>query len=493
MKGRRWPDAWIIIDPNTAGTWGFVMSAGQFQICGLLGFFLLAPVAAPAQETALDRYIAVHDAVYAYAPQQIIEGDGYRTHVLLLTSQQWRDASEVDRPLWRHTLKIVVPTNVKHRTGLLWIGGGENTDLVKAAIADAPERIIRFATETGSVVAELGQVPNQPLTLLDTPEQPRVEDDLIAASRMKFIATGDEFWLVRLAMVKSGVRAMDAVQDYLLTEQGGGHVVERFVVAGGSKRGWTTWLVGAVDDRVSAIMPLVIDALNSVEVTKHHFEAYGFFSSALEDYVQHGLFPRRIGTLGYQAALAIEDPYNYRHRARLKIPKFVLNASGDEFFLPDNSQFYYAQLPEEKRLRYVPNAKHNLADSDAIESLLAFYEAVLNDRPRPAYTWTTHGPGQMRVLSKDQPAKARLWQATNPEARDFRVDSIGKAYSSSDLEEHAPGVYLAKVEKPPRGYTAYFVELEFPSGGKYPFKFSTEVRVIPEEAPFHLPELLGPR
>lgn len=447
----------------------------------------------PAQETALDRYIAVHDAVYCFEPQQIIEGDGYRTHVLLLTSQQWRDAAEVDRPVWRHVLKIVVPGDVRHRTGLLWIGGGNNDDLARAAAGDASERARRFAVETGSVVAELGQVPNQPLTLLDTPERSRVEDDLIAASRMKFMATGDEFWLVRLAMVKSGIRAMDAVQDYLLTEQGGGHIVERFVVAGGSKRGWTTWLVGAVDERVVALMPLVIDALNSVEITRHHFAAYGFFSSALDDYVQHGLFPRRIGTLGYDAALRIEDPFNYRHRARLAIPKFVLNASGDEFFLPDNSQFYYPQLPEEKRLRYVPNAKHNLADSDAVESLLAFYEAVLNDRPRPRYSWTHHGPGQMRVTTKAQPTRVLLWQATNPEARDFRVDTIGRAYSSIELDEQSPGVYLVKVDEPPKGYTAYFAELEFPSGGNYPFKFSTEVRVVPEQLPYKLPELLGPR
>ncbi len=84
---------------------------------------------------------------------------------------------------------------------------------------------------------------------------------------------------VRSAMVKSGVRAMDCLQEFLASEPGGKQKVEQFVVAGGSKRGWTTWLVGLVDPRVVAIAPLVIDALNSQAITRHHYEAYGFFSS----------------------------------------------------------------------------------------------------------------------------------------------------------------------------------------------------------------------
>ena len=42
-------------------------------------------------------------------------------------------------------------------------------------------------------------------------------------------------------------------------------------------------------------------------VTRHHFEAYGFFSPALNDYVNHGLFPGKIGTPEYKAVLDIEE------------------------------------------------------------------------------------------------------------------------------------------------------------------------------------------
>ncbi len=277
---------------------------------------------------------------------------------------------------------------------------------------------------------------------------------------------------------------MDAIQEFMAGEVAGKIKIEQFVVAGGSKRGWISWLVGAVDKRVIAIVPLVIDALNSEVITRHHFEVYGYFSPALKDYVNHGLFPHKIGTPEYRAVLQIEDPYNYRHRERLKIPKFLINASGDEFFLPDNSQFYYHDLPEEKHLRYVPNTKHNLAGTDAVQSLTAFYQAVLNGRPRPRFSWKKEKDGSLVVNVVDRPKEVYLWQATNPEARDFRVDTIGNAYTSTQLKEARNNVYLGRVAKPEKGFAAFFVELIYDSGGKYPFKFTTEVSVVPDRAPF---------
>ena len=85
---------------------------------------------------------------------------------------------------------------------------------------------------------------------------------------------------------------------------------------------------------------------------------------------------------------------------------------------------------------------------------------------------------------QDRPAEVYVWQATNPKARDFRLDVIGPAYTRSALKESAKGVYEARVPKPAAGYTAFFVELVYPSGGKYPFKFTTEVSVVPDVLPF---------
>jgi hypothetical protein len=39
--------------------------------------------------------------------------------------------------------------------------------------------------------------------------------------------------------------------------------------------------------------------------------------------------------------------------------------------------------------------------------------------------------------------------------------------------------------KPLAGWTAFFIELTYPSGGKYQFKFTTAVRIVPDGCRFH--------
>ena len=449
-------------------------------------FLFLIPIFAAAQsatnqnQTSLDRYVHARDPVYGWKLVDSLKAEGVEADVLELTSQTWRTEKDVDKPVWKHWLTIVRPAQgVKHNKAILFIGAGNNNNPAPKSI---PERAAQIARDTGTVVAELGMVPNQPLRFTDTPNRARVEDDIIAYTRVKHFATKDDTWLVRLAMVKSGVRALDAIQEFC--KQKHNIAIDQFVVSGGSKRGWTTWLVGLTDKRVIAIIPVVIDALNSEVITRHHYEAYGFFSSALSDYVEHGLFPGKIGTPEYRAVLRVEDPYEYRER--LTLPKFLVNASGDQFFLPDNSQFYYDELKGEKHLRYVPNAKHNLAGSDATESITAYYQSVLDGAKRPQFSWKKNpADGSIRVqLADGKPAQVNLWQAVNPKARDFRVDVIGKAYVSSPLKEASPGVYEARIPKPASGFAAFFVELVYPTSGKYPLKLTTEVSVVPDVLPF---------
>src|SRR5207248_7776354 len=125
----------------------------------------------------------------------------------------------------------------------------------------------------------------------------------------------------------------------------------------------------------------------------------------------------------------------------------------------------------------------SLRGSDAQESILAFYQAILKKSPLPKFTWKTLADGSLQVQTEDKPSEVRLWQATNPKARDFRLVSIGPAYRQSRLESTTEGTYIAKVPAPATGWTAFFVELVYPSGSEVPYKFTTQVQIVPDVLP----------
>jgi PhoPQ-activated pathogenicity-related protein len=458
--------------------WKLLSGAMAATALAAAPFFSGAALANP--KNALDAYVAKPDPAFAWTVVGRVSGPGYHGAVLQMTSQTWLTAKAVDKPLWKHWLTVIVPDQVKHKVGFLYITGGSNKD---AAPTTAPERWAKMAVETDSVVAELDDVPNQPLRFTEDP-RPRSEDEIIAYQQAKFIKDRNPIDLVRLPMVKSGTQAMTAVQQYLASDAGGKLTVDGFVVSGGSKRAWTTWLVGAIDKRVTAIVPIVINVLDVDATGRHHWEAMGYFSPALQDYVENHLIPDAIGTPGWAAVNRIEDPLNYRDRPAMKMPKYIINAVGDEYFPPDNTKFSYHLLPQVKRLRMIPNSKHSTAGTDISDSITAFYDAELNGRALPAYSWTVRKDGAIVVKSPTRPLEVNLWQGNDPKARDFRVDTIGKAFASTPLIRQKDGTWVGKVAKPAAGWTAYFVELTYPSGGKYPLKFTTEVSVIPDTLPY---------
>lgn len=449
--------------------------AAAFVAVALLGA-AQAWGAAAIKETALDRYVKKPDPSYTYSLVKTVEDPAYKCYILNMTSQTWRKAEEVDRNVWQHDLIIVVPTEVKTGTALIYIDGGSNGGA-------PPEKPAGFLTQvavaTKGVVCNLRQVPNEPLTFTED-GQKRTEDGIIAFTWKKYMETGDEEWPCRLPMTKASVRALDTVQDFLKKPENGGTEIKDFVVSGGSKRGWTTWALAAVDSRVKGIIPAVIDVLNVVPSFKHHFSAYGFWAPAVDDYVKEGIMDW-MGTKEYKALLDIEDPYSYRERYTM--PKLLVNASGDQFFLPDSSQFYFDKLRSPKYLRYVPNGDHGLDDTDAPMSLLSFYAAIAYDEPLPRFTWAFSNKDTYRVTCEDKPSEVKLWLATNPDARDFRVETLGKVWKETVLEPNARGAYECTIPMPEKGWTAGFVEVTYPGPFETPHKFTTPVRVVPDLLP----------
>jgi PhoPQ-activated pathogenicity-related protein len=433
------------------------------------------------RETALDVYVHAADNHYRYKLVEKKAHSGCIEYLIHLTSQQWRSPAEVNQSVWEHWVRIYIPDKVSSAIGMLYILGGLTSD-------DHPKPDDKFATLailTQSVVSELFDVPNEPLTFANDPYGPRKEDEIIAYSWRKFLDTGDSTWPLRLPMTKAAVRAMDTVTSFSASKKAGRHVVNRFVVVGASKRGWTTWTTAAIDPRVVAIVPMVIDALHVVPSFEHHYRSYGFWAPAVKNYFDEHLMDNLDGE-GFQKLMDIEDPYSYRER--LTMPKLIVNGAGDQFFLPDSSRFYFNDLPGEKHLLYEANADHSLQGTDVDQSIAAFYQSIVMSGKRPNLEWTFEPDGSIRVTTDGTPLEVTLWQSTNPDHRDFRVEAIGRSYKGTPLAAESAGVYVARVPTPAKGWTAFFVEATFAGPGKYPFKFTTAVRILPDVEPFALPE-----
>ncbi len=434
------------------------------------------------QLTPLDVYVATPDTNYSYTLLNTITipGAGCTMFILEMQSQAWLTTNDVDQTVWKHWLIIAEPTGVTNPQSLLLIDGGSTSDAPPTSSDPTLALIAQVATNSQTVVSDLRMVPNEPLTFAGETNS-RTEDAIIAYSWDKYLRTGDTRWPAQLPMTKAAVRAMDTVTAFCGSAQGGGVNVQSFVVAGASKRGWTTWLTAAVDPRVTAIIPLVIDVLNVQACFIHHYDAYGFWAPAVQDYVNSGIMDW-LGTPQMAALMNIVDPYQYRRR--LTMPKFIINDTGDQFFLPDSSQFYYADLLGVKRLRYVPNTDHSLAGSDADQTVEACYQAVLAQAPLPQFSWTLQSSNSIRVVAEGSPTAVNLWQATNPNARDFRLETIGTNWQSAPLTNQGGGVYVGSVPVPPQGWTGFFVELTYPGSGVPPYKFTTQVYVVPDVLPY---------
>lgn len=440
------------------------------------------------EQTALDRYVAAPDPSFAWKIAQSTPVPGGKILFIDLTSQTWLTTNEVNHPTWRHWLVVARPDEVAHSTGLLFITGGNIKD---TKLPKPSDQLLAIAKATKSVVAELRMVPNQPL-IFGNDGKERVEDDIIAYTWDKFMRTGDERWPARLPMTKAAVRAMDTITAACASDDGGRARVDKFVVAGGSKRGWTTWTTAAVDPRVVAICPIVIDVLNMEPSMLHHFQAYGFFAPAVGDYTAHGIMDW-MGTREMKALLKIEEPYSYR--ARYTMPKLIMNSCGDQFFLPDSSQFYFKDLPGVKYLRYVPNTDHSLKGSDGYETLAAWHHATLNGTPLPQFTWRHGSAGELTVTTSgnSRPKAVKLWQANNPKARDFRLETLGPVWKSTDVADSGNSTYTAQVAKPEAGWTAYMMELTYDVGAPTALKVTTDVKVIPDVLSHSSPTPNAPR
>lgn len=189
------------------------------------------------------------------------------------------------------------------------------------------------------------------------------EDWLIGYTWRKFFneSGADPTWLLRLPMTRAAVNAMTVAGDYIAHNHPNVPPISGFLVAGASKRGWTTWTTvslwrvlvfqvllwgdssvmfplckkkAAVDTRVVAAVPIVMPIPEMVPNIASEWRAYGNWSFALKPYEYFGVFNYLFATpVGAQAIADIVGPGRYLDR--LTIPVWNIIAAGDEFTLPD--------------------------------------------------------------------------------------------------------------------------------------------------------------
>ncbi|MEW4565073.1 PhoPQ-activated protein PqaA family protein [Bremerella sp. JC770] len=392
---------------------------------------------------------------------------------LTLTSQTWKEI------VWKHRLFVIVPAGVPAETdAVLVVAGGSWKDQYdqppangKLGLPKEASLLSVYAQQVGCPIAVLLNVPQQPIF------DGRKEDAIIALTFDKYLTTGESDWPLLLPMVKSATKAMDAVQAY--ASESLDMKIDGFTVTGASKRGWTTWLVSAVDPRVRGLAPMVIDTLKMDAQLKHQQEAYGTLSRRINDYTELKL-PQRMETEEGQNLRRIVDPYHYL--PEIKQPKVIFLGTNDAYWTVDSLNLYWDDVEGDKYIVYVPNADHDL-DNDWIRifgGLRALRRHVDGQKQLPKLTWDYIAAGgdlplKLTVSPGEQAAVVHLWTAESP-TRDFRQAK----WTSQVLPRDEHGTATTKLTPPTKGYRATFAEVVY-AHDKVPFYLSTTIRVLGAE------------
>jgi len=454
----------------------------------LVALTLLAACTSPDPKSSelkdpfpLKAYVEAGDDAFRYEIMETIKGESWTEYRIRLVSGTWLTKAEVDEPEWWHWVTTVVPDELKESESLMHIGGGWRGDSIPIA---ANQEMIGAALATGSVISHISNIPFQPIDYTGDEKEGVFEDELIAFAWMQFLKGGAreelQQWLPRFPMTRAVVRAMDAVQEICESNHS---PVEGFFVAGASKRGWTTWTVAAVDDRVMGIAPVVIDLLNVVPSFQHHWQCYGEWAPAIDNYKNEKVMDW-IHTEEFQELLNLVEPYQFLER--LKMPKLLINATCDEFFVTDSWKFYWNDLQGDNYLQYVPNVGHGLHGSYLPENLVSFYYSTITGTPIPDFEWSINGNS---IRASVDPSQAnyqiRLWEAVNPEGRDFKSYVVGEdAWKMKEIEIREDGQYSIQVISPEKGYKGALVEVIFQEDSEFPLTLTTGTLVTPDTYPF---------
>ncbi|CAD5119653.1 DgyrCDS8247 [Dimorphilus gyrociliatus] len=461
------------------------------------------------EKNALDEYVWKDDGYYKY---EIL--DSFRSvtnestiYVLNMTSQKWLDDSVSDSSVWWHYMGIAIPDVVDLTdAALVYNDAGRNDpnssppdrdDLVNLAISV-------IAEEIGIVVSYVKQIPNQPIVFKSDPEQKRkTEDRLIGYTWRMFIdnpeSPGPEV-LARFPMTKAVIKAFETTRT-VAAEMRPELNIQRYAITGASKRGWTAWMVACVDKRAIFTIPMVMDLLNLLPNMKHHYRALGGWTFAFKPYYEHNLTVE-LDNPNTKKLASFVDPYEYKERLNETV-KFIISGASDEFFLTDDSHYFFHDLPGPKYMMLLENAGHAMFPHylDILEAVGAIIKPVFTGQKLPQLDFEykeTEMNGTI-IMRSDTPLDAAyvlISKTVDNVRRDWRLHK-GEPPSASDIEwddyeiqANPDGSYSYTVEKDPEGkWTAFFLRAEFTGENDWDYIITSEAHIVPDVFPF--PECFG--
>ncbi|XP_052266498.1 autocrine proliferation repressor protein A-like isoform X2 [Dreissena polymorpha] len=446
----------------------------------LWNIFIIRVVAFLASEilaTPLDDYVYRKDPAYKYDVIKMYQMEGYTLYILNLTSQKWKPDFQ-SQPVWWHYLSVTVPDKILIKgAGFLYITGGSNNDNPPSLTDPCVQGTTHMATATGSIGACLTLVPNTPIVFKNDPAQKERWGDAIVAWTWKTFVEQkgvDPEILLTMPMTKASVRALDTISD--LTKSKIGEKTDRFVVAGKSKRGGISWMVGAVDKRVVAIVPIVMDLLNMQENLRHYYRSLGGWSFAFNDYYEVN-FTQYLDSPYLKQMATIVDPLSYTHRYGDK-PKYIILAGNDELFMPDDSRFYFDDLKGEIYFRMAPNMDHTLNpfENNTALGIRSFYISIMKNIPLPKMNWKlqmTSTGGKISLITEKRPAAVVCYHATTTDGKrkDFRLFRLNN--------DNVPALNQVIWHKADVNQTVTFAGL-----ADSVLEFTTQTLIIPDTYPF---------
>ncbi|CAF4130145.1 unnamed protein product, partial [Rotaria magnacalcarata] len=152
---------------------------------GKLAFFFLPTIILIGQyeSTPLDDYVNAPDPHFGWTIIDTYEAPDYKLYILNFTSQKWIDERFSSRSIWWHYLCITVPNRLtRPNTAFLLIDGGSNTDGIPKPNDESVELMSMLALGTGSITADLQDVPNN-----DPTNQTRNDNAALAWTWKAFI------------------------------------------------------------------------------------------------------------------------------------------------------------------------------------------------------------------------------------------------------------------------------------------------------------------